>query len=304
MTIQHRQYRYPEDFEAVGDFLIRHYQPGIRDGNWLQPAWEYAHSHPLMDEGHLDRNRIWDEVSGERCEIVAVCNYEWRLGEAFFQVKPGYEALKPEMLDYAEAALAGTNAEGKRYLTAFVNDFDAELQPLVKARGYELKRDWARPTSQFVIPTPFPTIELPDGFRLKSLVDENDLRKINRVLWRGFDHEGPPPEGEEDLEGRRKMQSGPHFRHDLTIVVEAPDGNYASFCGMWHEQTNHIAYVEPVATDPDYRRMGLGKAAVWEGIRRCGAEGATVAYVGSDQRFYTSIGFKTLYYSHCWLKYF
>jgi predicted N-acetyltransferase YhbS len=71
---------------------------------------------------------------------------------------------------------------------------------------------------------------------------------------------------------------------------------------MWYEKANRIAYVEPVATDPDYRRMGLGKAAVWEGIRRCGVEGATVAYVGSDQRFYHAIGFKTLYYSNCWVK--
>ncbi|MCJ7551114.1 MAG: GNAT family N-acetyltransferase, partial [Anaerolineae bacterium] len=149
---------------------------------------------------------------------------------------------------------------------------------------------------------PFPAIELPEGFRLKSLADDNDLVKINRVLWRGFNHEGEPPEGDEDLEGRRKMQSGPNFRHDLTIVVEAPDGNFVSFCGMWYENVNRIAYVEPVATDPDYRRMGLGKAAVWEGIRRCGAEGATVAYVGSDQKFYHAIGFRTLHYRNCWTK--
>jgi len=140
---------------------------------------------------------------------------------------------------------------------------------------------------------------LPEGFRLKSLADDNDLRKIHRVLWRGFNHEGEP---DEDLEGRRKMQSGPNFRHDLTIVVEAPDGNFVSFCGMWYEKTNRIAYVEPVATDPDYRRMGLGKAAVWEGIRRCGAEGATVAYVGSDQEFYHAIDFNTLHYRNCWTK--
>lgn len=44
-------------------------------------------------------------------------------------------------------------------------------------------------------------------------------------------------------------------------------------------------YVEPVATDPDYRRMDLGKAAVLEGIRRCGELGAEVAYVGSVKDF-------------------
>jgi predicted N-acetyltransferase YhbS len=50
--------------------------------------------------------------------------------------------------------------------------------------------------------------------------------------------------------------------------------------------------------------MGLGKAAVWEGIRRCGVLGATVAYVGSDQEFYQAIGFTKRFDSRCWIKYF
>jgi predicted N-acetyltransferase YhbS len=50
--------------------------------------------------------------------------------------------------------------------------------------------------------------------------------------------------------------------------------------------------------------MGLGKAAVLEGIRRCGELGATVAYVGSDQEFYLAIGFTKVYNNDCWRKYF
>jgi len=300
MKTNHRQYAGQADYEAIGDFLISLYQPDSSDGNWFQPTWEYMHGHSYLDASSLDRIRIWEDNG----EIVAVANYESRLGEGFFQVKPGYEGLKPEMLEYAEEALAGTNNEGKRYLNAFVNDIDPEFTALVKARGYTLKREWSRPMSKFVIPHPFPEITLPKGFRLASQADDNDLYKYNRVMWRGFNHEGPPPEDAESIEGRRKGQLTPSYRLELKIVVVAPDGNFVSFCGMWHDKVNHIAYVEPVATDPDYRRMGLGRAAVWEGIRRCGAEGATVAYVGSDQVFYHAIGFETLYYSHCWVKEF
>ncbi len=71
---------------------------------------------------------------------------------------------------------------------------------------------------------------------------------------------------------------------------------------MFYEPAHHYAYVEPVATDPDYRRLGLGKAAVLEGIRRCGVSGAQVAYVGSDQEFYLALGFEVLYTSQCWVK--
>jgi hypothetical protein len=50
--------------------------------------------------------------------------------------------------------------------------------------------------------------------------------------------------------------------------------------------------------------MGLGKAAVLEGIRRCSDLGATVAYVGNDLPIYRAIGFQKVYISECWLKRF
>jgi predicted N-acetyltransferase YhbS len=119
-------------------------------------------------------------------------------------------------------------------------------------------------------------------------------------LHRGFNHPGEPPA--DGIAGRLKMQSGPHFRKDLTMVVEAPSGAFVAFAGLWLEPVNKFGYVEPVATDPDYRRMGLGRAAVMEGIRRCGELGANVAYVGSDLPFYLALGFKKLYTTKCWIK--
>lgn len=102
---------------------------------------------------------------------------------------------------------------------------------------------------------------------------------------------------------RRKMFDTPGARRDLKIAIKSPSGDFAAFCGMFYEPSKRFAYIEPVATDPDYRRMGLGKAAVFEGIRRCGALGATVAYVGNDLPIYRSVGFQKLHVSECWLKY-
>ena len=152
--------------------------------------------------------------------------------------------------------------------------------------------------SHFPISDSFPTISVPDGFRMKSLAEDNDLRKVDRALWRGFDHEGEPPEG--SIEGRKFMQSAPNFRKELNIVMEAPDVSFVSYCGMWYEPVNRIAYVEPVATDPNCRRRGLGRAAVLEGIRRCGELGATVAYVGAAKPFYLSLGFRQIYNCSAW----
>jgi predicted N-acetyltransferase YhbS len=286
------------DFPTISDFLYRLYRTDNSDHNWLQPIWEYAYTHPWFDESSVSRIGIWEDSSG----IVAVALYELRLGEAFFQIDSGYPGLKPEMVEYAERHLRGTDSEGLAYLKAYVSESDPVLGQIVRTRGYERKPESDRLMSQLHIPDPFPPIDLPAGFRLMSLADQDDLEKLDRVLWRGFNHPGDPPS--DSLAGRRKMQSGPHYRKDLAIVVEADNGEFAAFSGLWFDPVNRIGYVEPVATDPDYRRLGLGTAAVMEGVRRCAALGADVAYVGSSMPFYRAMGFEQVFTLSCWIKLF
>ncbi len=293
-----RQFAGGSDYGAVSEFLTGLYEPGNRDGNWFQPIWEYAYTHPWFDESSAGRIGLWED--GGR--IVGLATYESGLGEAFFNTRRDYAHLKPEMLIYAEERFSVRGEDGRRRLKAYVNDFDTAFEGSVIARGYAEDPASHRPMSQFVIPSPFPEIRLPEGFRLKSLADDNDLWRMHRVLHRGFDHPGEPPA--EGIEGRRKMQSGPNYRKGLAIVVQAPSGDFVSFCGMWFDRVNRFGYVEPVATDPDYRRRGLGTAAVLEGIRRCGALGATVAYVGTDKPFYLSFGFRKVFTQRCWQREF
>ncbi|MFN2182772.1 MAG: GNAT family N-acetyltransferase [Anaerolineae bacterium] len=301
MGITRRSYNGPDDYWRIDRFLIEHHQPGNADGNWLEPAWEYMHGHPYLDASSLGKIGIWEDEG----KIVAVAHYEWRLGEAFFQLHPRYPHLRQEMLEYAEENLVGRTKEDSRtYLRAYVNDNDEAFGSLVRARGYARDAGEARPLAQFAVPDPFPPIHLPEGFRLTSLAEDCDWAKVHRALWRGFNHEGEPPMNEAELEDRQRMFDTPKARRDLKIAVEAPSGELVAFCGMFFEPEGRFAYVEPVATDPDYRRMGLGRAAVLEGISRCGALGATVAYVGSDQPFYLSIGFEVLYTSECWVRFF
>lgn len=299
MSVKFRKYDHANDFKRVGDFLAEHYQPDNRDGNFPQPAWEYMHGHPWLDEKSLDKIGVWEDAG----EIAGVVHYEHKPGEAFFEIHPGYTYLKPEMLEHAEKYLYGKTQDGQRYIKAFINEFDKEFEVLAKSCGYQKEdNSHARHMSQLVITQPFRTgIPLPDGFKLKSLEENNDLAKLDRVIYRGFNHGDEPPAF--DFEGRKKQQAVPNYRKDLNIVIVAPDGNYVAYAGTWFEKVNKYAYVEPVCTDPDYRRKGLGKAAVLEGIRRCGELGAKVAYVGSSQPFYQTLGFRLLFFCNCWIKY-
>jgi GNAT superfamily N-acetyltransferase len=301
MSVTFRNYQHTTDYQRVSDFLIANHQTGNLDGNWLEPAWEYMHFHPAMQPEHLAKNGIWEEDG----QIVAVVHYEWSLGEAFFQFHPAYRHLRAELLDYAETNLRGFSSQNNRpYLCAYVNDNDLPFLELVQARGYKKDANAARPLYRFDIPTSFPAIALADGFRLTSLAEECDWAKVHQVMWRGFDHGDDVPMTEDEFDDRRKMFDTPKARRDLKIAVVAPNGEFAAFCGMFFDEAGKFAYVEPVATDPRYRRLGLGRAAVLEGIRRCGLLGATIAYVGSDQPFYQSFGFRKVFNSECWVNYF
>ncbi len=61
MTIQFRNYNGQADYTRISDFLIAHHQPNNADGNWLEPAWEYMHNHPYLDQSSRGRNGIWEE---------------------------------------------------------------------------------------------------------------------------------------------------------------------------------------------------------------------------------------------------
>ncbi len=296
MSVKLRKYNHRKDFKRVGEFYSRHYLPENRDGNFFLPAWEYAHCHPMTDPAVFRNAAVWED--GE--EIVGVAHPEMFAGEAFFGLHPRYQYLKAAMLDYALQNLRGKSPEGRKNVLAFINDFDTEFESLAAARGFTKEERFTRSMTQLSISRPFPPIKLPDGFKLISLAEDNNLVQVTRVFWRGFNHGAEPPDA--DLAGRKLMQSAPSYRKDLNIAVVAPDGRFVSYAGLWFEPVNKFAYVEPVCTDPDYRLRGLAKAAILEGIRRCGELGATVAYVGSTLPIYLAMGFKKIYTCNCWLK--
>jgi GNAT superfamily N-acetyltransferase len=253
------------------------------------------HFHPLVDESSLHRIGVWEDEG----EMVALVHHEHRMGEVYFEVAPAYADLKPTMLDHALEQLAGADDDG-RYLAAYVDDRDENFQTAARERAFSRVEKGAEPMTELLADAVPPNAELPPGFRITDLEQDDDIMKVHRLMHRGFDHPGEPDPA--DLPGRRRMQSAPNFRRDLAVAVAAPDESFASCCWMWYEPVNRFGYVEPVCTDPDHRRLGLGRAAVIEGVRRCVGLGATRAYVGSTLPIYRSIGFRQVYLQHRWVK--
>ena len=284
MTIKQRSFNtgpgYTKDFHKIRDFIIKINGKSLKHPNFDWARWEWVHKDLCFDKTDILPNiGIWEKGS----DIVAVATFEDDMGQAFFLIDEKYSHLKEEMMEYAVEKLS---ADGK--LKAIICDSDTQMQRI--ARAFGLRPTQSKEMDSVLDISDSLSYALPEGFSISSAEDEIDLNKLNRVMWRGFNHEGEPPE--DYLIFRQRSISGPHQEKSLLIKTIAPNGDYASYCGMWYEPGTDYALVEPVCTDPDYRKMGLGKAAVLEGINRCAKLGAKYAYVGSSQQFYYNIGFR------------
>jgi len=251
--------------------------------------WDWMITHGWLDHAAIGNIGVWEDDG----EVVGVATFDTRPGEGFICVLPGYEGLRPEMVRYASINLRN---EGKFRL--LVLDVDAAFQEVAAEEGFIPTPD-KEYDAVFEIRDPGKIhYSLPEGFRVMGMDEGFDVEKYGQVLWKGFNHE-VNGEGPLDLsESKRKQlldeMFRPHVDLHIKIAVVAPNGDYASYCGMWQDYASPDALVEPVATDPAYRGLGLGKAAVLEGVRRCGRRGSRRALVGSRQQFYYSIGFRPL----------
>ncbi|MDX1359441.1 MAG: GNAT family N-acetyltransferase [Clostridia bacterium] len=285
MAVRLRKYNkkagFSEDFHKVREFLIRINSNEFVCINYLWERWEWSFCLESLTEDNLGKMGIWEDKG----RIVAMTGLEQDLGEVYPFVDGRYGPLKKNVLEYSVKHLSKDGS-----LKILIQDDDPEFQIVARSMGF-YPTQHKDPKSVLDI-TGEIAYDLPVGFTICSLADTYDLYKYNRVLWRGFNHEGTPPEDEGHIKGREISLSGPHQDMNLCIAVAAPDGNFVSYCGMLYDEATDYAMVEPVATDPDYRKMGLGRAVVLEGAKRCRELGAKRAYVGSSQQFYYKIGFR------------
>ncbi len=292
MTTTVRAYRHPDDHRLVDRFLVDLHEPGPALPHWLQPRWEYMFG--MVDDWDVDLSGIG--IAERAGAVVGVVHPESRNDEVYVQARLGDREAREVLVDWLDGHL-GVERDGRLVDGVFADDADQDLRVVLEERGFRpTDRGERQAWRPLVDPLPHPP--LPAGYRLASLADDNDLDRLDRVLWRGFDHPGESPGWRAN--GRDRAQATPNYRLDRNVVAVAPGGEFAAFAGIWVVPENRVAYVEPVATDPDHRRLGLGSAAVTEALRRAREAGAGEAWVGSGLEFYRALGFSVRSRSTLW----
>jgi len=189
--------------------------------------------------------------------------------------------------------------DGRRSLKIWITDTEPYKRDLLVERGYEL--EWKQAVSIYDYEKPFLERPLPDGFKIIDGTDV-DYEKIARCYWNGFENKGEMPDN--NIDGNIKCMMAPHANSSLDTIIVAPNDEYACAVGMWFDERNKYAYLEPMATVPKYRRLGLGTIALMASMKKTKALGATYCFGGPVMEFYPSIGFEVICHREIWKKTF
>jgi len=293
-NVTSRRYNILADFSKVYDFLVETFSHETLNSCLIPQGFEYAHHLLWFDYIPSHRMGIWEDNG----VIVGLCAYEIVLRGAHLHIQKGYEFLFPDLLDWAEKEITVAD-NGKKILKVWITDTESYKRDLLTERGYEL--DWKQAVSIFDYEKPFLERSLPEGFRL---IDGNDVdfEKLGKCFWYGFNNEEEPAENIGDA--NQKTALAPHADLSLLTVVVAPNGEYASALGMWYDDVNKYAYLEPMATVPKYRRMGLGTIALMTAMQKTKDLGATYCFGGPVMEYYPQIGFEVICHREVWKKTF
>jgi len=137
---------------------------------------------------------------------------------------------------------------------------------------------------------PIPEVELPRGFQIRSVKGVEEAEAIASTHRAAFGTDYMT------TENRLVIMNTSEYDPSLDLVVVAPDGTIAAYCTCSAEQSGQ-GYTDPVATHPNYQRMGLAKALLIQGMKMLKQRGMKSAHLGTSgdniamQKTAESVGF-------------
>ncbi len=186
------------------------------------------------------------------------------------------------------------SVNGNKIRTMWVSEHDQYLIDLLRKRDFiqEQRFMWylEHPLNTYI-----PELRLPPNYTVRSIREESEILRHAAASHNAF---GSTRNYEEYCKRYQRFMRSPIYNPNFDLVTETPDGQFASFCIIWPDPVNHIGLFEPVGTQTQFQRKGLGKAVVTEGLRllkTCGMRQAMVCAEHDNPdtlQLYKSVGFK------------
>lgn len=268
-----------EDYIKVRDFLIKR---GYCE--FVYARWDWMITHSYLDQSNLNKIRLWEVQD----EIVGIVTFDTVLDTSYCITLPNYEYLKTEMFKYIDENYCVNNL-----IKVVIPMNDLETQKIAYQNGF-CATSKAEHDAVFYKGISSLQYILPDGYKMISMVDGFDPYEYLNCLWKGFNHEvngeGPLVYGESEKRQAEIEMYRDNVDLSLKLAIVNSEGHYVAYCGLWFDKQLDFGLIEPLATIPECRGLGLAKALVYEGVKRVFNQGADRVFVGSNQVFYYSIG--------------
>lgn len=303
MNIQTRPYRDQADLAQMRHLLMVGAQAKI-PASYMHPGFLDWATHCPPDEQARRRDlQLWERIDQDPPGLAA-----WAMflpHEATFDlfVHPAlhgtsiHKALMDEYVAWAEARAAA--ARLTQLQPFWVLDYDKVMDRLMKERGFvEIQVDLPPPLFERPLDE-LPMVSLPEGFTVQGVGNLEDGRLRAQVTYGAFQ---PADDWQDFAADYARFIGSSVYDGARDLFVRSPDGRGAAACTIWFDPVNAVGLFEPVATHPDFQRMGLGKAVMAEGMRRMKAAGMRRAALGFDpnnaaaRALYTSLGFRAAGY--------
>jgi ribosomal protein S18 acetylase RimI-like enzyme len=310
MLIKMRRFTWEQDFEPVQDFLTHTYKCTHSYQNWIPSRFENIKFGPCGTEYQIEEDQyitIWEDTNDSDTafisKIVAV-TFLKPSGDCWIQIHPDYKLLEKEIVPWVEKQRRKMKKKETQEveLRFYVDETDEKRIILLTELGYENcgleEYNRKRPLDTLI-----PKYQLPQGFTIRSVDVEKDFVHYKQILTAVFPH------CSHMTKRRAKIFSTALFyKKDLDLVVMDPHGNFTAICTVRIDPKSRIAELEPVGTHPDYRKHGLAKAIICEGLRRVQKYKPTAICISgaavseAANKLYESVGFTEKTEVHLWWK--
>jgi ribosomal protein S18 acetylase RimI-like enzyme len=265
--------------------------------------WSHAHVGLLawdffMVWCHLDPRRhirLWHEDDGRPAGYAMLGDeqLDW-------QVLPehAWSGIEEEALAWGGALLAELRQEHpERWsepLVCGARQDDAPRIAFLERHGFRYRGESAEVDMIRALDAPIPAGPAPRGFEVRALAgpeEAGERAAAEQDVWRTFtvgDVSGPQ---------YAAFMEMPGYELDLDIIAVAADGTIAAYVNCWVDSVNRIGDLGPVGARPAFRRRGLTRAVLLEGLRRLQAAGMNRVGVSTGlannaaRPLYESVGF-------------
>lgn len=299
MNLQTRPYQDPADLMQMKQLLMIGSQSKI-SASYMHPGiLDWATYYP-PDEAENRRNlRLWEDHDTQPPLLVAWAIFFSHESTFDLFVHPSiYDTSNHEkvMDEYVTWAAGRAQEAGLSQLSPFwIYDYDKAMDRLLQGHGFTpLPADPPAPLFERSLDE-LPPISLPAGFTIQGVKNLDDGRQRAAVTHGAFRPHDP---WENYYSEYAQFIGSAAYDGERDLFVRSPDGRGAAACTIWFDFVNKVGLFEPVATHPDFQRLGLGKAVMAEGMRRMQAAGMERAILGFDpnnvaaRALYTSLGFR------------